>query len=72
METHYFEAYNKPNVELIDLLETPIEEITENGVKTTEGEYECDLLVYATGFSASKSITLSPCTCANNWSYWLV
>lgn len=60
METNYYEAYNQDNVELIDLLTTPVECVTENSVKTTQGEYECDILVYATGFSASKT-TPFPC-----------
>lgn len=51
METYFYEAFNQPNVRLVDLLETPIERITEKGVKTAE-EIECDYLVYATGFSA--------------------
>lgn len=55
METFYYEAYNQPNVRLIDLLETPIERITEDGVKTTAEKVKCDILIYATGFSASKS-----------------
>lgn len=54
METHYYEAYNQPNVELVDLLTTPITKITEHGVTTSKAEYDCDILVYATGFSASK------------------
>lgn len=52
LETRYFEAYNQPNVELVDLRETPIERITESGVKTTSAEYELDMLIYATGFDA--------------------
>ena len=55
METNYYEAYNQPNVRLVDLLETPIDRITEGGVKTATEEIKCDVLVYATGFSASKS-----------------
>lgn len=54
METYYYEAYNQPNVRLVDLLETPIERITEDSVKTSTEEVKCDILVYATGFSASK------------------
>lgn len=54
METHYYEAYNQDNVRLVDLLTTPIECITDHTVKTTEEEIKCDVLVYATGFSASK------------------
>lgn len=55
METQYYEAYNQPNVRLVDLLETPIDQISERTVKTTAEDFECDILVYATGFSASKS-----------------
>jgi cation diffusion facilitator CzcD-associated flavoprotein CzcO len=36
METNYFEAYNRPNVRHIDLLETPIDRVTETGIKTTQ------------------------------------
>ncbi|HEU0216481.1 MAG TPA: NAD(P)/FAD-dependent oxidoreductase [Stellaceae bacterium] len=50
LESGYFEAYNRDNVRLVDLNETPIERITENGVKTSGGEHEFDILVYATGF----------------------
>lgn len=52
METGYFEAYNRDNVRLVSLLETPIEKITESGVKTSEEEFDFDVLVYATGFDA--------------------
>ncbi len=50
LESGYFEAYNRDNVLLVDLNETPIERITPSGVKTAEREYEFDMLVYATGF----------------------
>jgi cation diffusion facilitator CzcD-associated flavoprotein CzcO len=36
----------------VDLQETPIERITPRGIKTTEREYEFDIIVYATGFDA--------------------
>ena len=52
LETNYFEAYNQDNVTLVDLLETPIERITPTGVRTSDGEREFDLIVYATGFDA--------------------
>jgi cation diffusion facilitator CzcD-associated flavoprotein CzcO len=52
METHYFEAYNRDNVHLVDISETPIVEVTEKGLRTTEREYEFDIIVYATGFDA--------------------
>jgi cation diffusion facilitator CzcD-associated flavoprotein CzcO len=52
LETHYYEVYNQPNVELISILETPIERITPKGLRTTERVFEFDLIVYATGFDA--------------------
>jgi cation diffusion facilitator CzcD-associated flavoprotein CzcO len=52
LETRYYEAYNRDNVHLVDLKETPIERITPKGIRTTEREYEFDIIVYATGFDA--------------------
>ncbi|WP_433801592.1 flavin-containing monooxygenase [Actinomycetospora sp. CA-084318] len=49
----YYETYNQDNVELVDLRENPIREITERGVVTDDGvEHELDVLVFATGFDA--------------------
>jgi cation diffusion facilitator CzcD-associated flavoprotein CzcO len=50
LESGYFEAYNRPNVRLVDINETPIECITPKGVKTSAEEHEFDILIYATGF----------------------
>jgi cation diffusion facilitator CzcD-associated flavoprotein CzcO len=50
LESGYFEAFNRDNVLLVDVNETPIERITPNGIKTTERDYEFDILIYATGF----------------------
>ena len=50
LESGYFEAFNRDNVLLVDVNETPIECITPIGIKTSEKEYEFDILVYATGF----------------------
>ena len=50
LESGYFEAYNRPNVRLVDVLENPIQRITPKGVQTTVEEHELDILVYATGF----------------------
>jgi cation diffusion facilitator CzcD-associated flavoprotein CzcO len=52
LETFYYEVYNRPNVELVDILETPIEQITPKGIKTSEKEFEFDIIIYATGFDA--------------------
>jgi cation diffusion facilitator CzcD-associated flavoprotein CzcO len=52
LETSYYEVYNRPNVKLVDLNETPIERITPTGIKTSGAEYEFDMIIYATGFDA--------------------
>ncbi len=52
LETHYYEAYNRDNVHLVDLSETPIERFTPRGIQTTAAHYDLDLIVYATGFDA--------------------
>jgi cation diffusion facilitator CzcD-associated flavoprotein CzcO len=52
LETYYYEVYNQPNVKLVDINETPIERITPAGIKTSDAEYEFDLIIYATGFDA--------------------
>ena len=52
METGYLEAYNQENVHLVDISETPLERITEKGIRTTEEEFEFDIIIYATGFDA--------------------
>ena len=48
--TDYYEAYNRPNVSLIDLNETPITAVTETGIETADGLREFDIIVWATGF----------------------
>jgi cation diffusion facilitator CzcD-associated flavoprotein CzcO len=52
METNYYEVYNQDNVTLVDIKEAPIERITPTGIKTTGGEVELDMIIYATGFDA--------------------
>jgi cation diffusion facilitator CzcD-associated flavoprotein CzcO len=52
LETFYYEVYNRDNVELVDITETPIERITPDGIKTSAREFEFDIIIYATGFDA--------------------
>ncbi len=52
METGYLEAFNRDNVHLVDISETPLERVTETGIRTSEQEFEFDIIVYATGFDA--------------------
>ena len=51
LESGYFEAFNRDNVLLVDIInDEPIECITPKGVKTARQEHEFDILIYATGF----------------------
>ncbi len=52
LDTDYYATYNRPNVALVDLRATPIEEITPRGIRTAAGEHEVDVIVFATGFDA--------------------
>ena len=52
LESGYFEVYNQPNVELVDITESPIDRITPTGIKTSDRAYEFDIIIYATGFDA--------------------
>lgn len=52
LETNYFEAYNRDDVELVDSKVTPIQRITKTGLCTSDREFEFDIIVYATGFDA--------------------
>ena len=44
--------FNQSNVELVDVREAPIVEITETGIRTTDATHECDVIIFATGFDA--------------------
>jgi cation diffusion facilitator CzcD-associated flavoprotein CzcO len=51
METRYYEAYNQPNVELIDLHTNPMTRITDTGIDTADGTHrDFDIIIWATGF----------------------
>ncbi len=52
VDTNYFATFNRDNVALVDLRETPIEEITPDGVQTSASFHSLDALVLATGFDA--------------------
>jgi cation diffusion facilitator CzcD-associated flavoprotein CzcO len=52
LETRYLEAYNRDNVHLVDISKTPIDRVTEKGLRTAARDYEFDIIVYATGFDA--------------------
>jgi cation diffusion facilitator CzcD-associated flavoprotein CzcO len=52
VDSGFHATFNRDHVTLVDIRRAPIEEITEKGLRTTDGEYELDVLVFATGFDA--------------------
>ena len=52
LDTGYYETFNSEHVHLVDLRETPLQEITETGIRTSQRTYEVDAIVFATGFDA--------------------
>ena len=51
-ESGYYEVYNRDNVLLVDVKKAPIERITPTSLKTTEAEYDLDVIIFATGYDA--------------------
>jgi cation diffusion facilitator CzcD-associated flavoprotein CzcO/acetyl esterase/lipase len=52
LHNNYLETFNQAHVQLIDLRKTPLDCITETGIKTSNKTYNFDVIVYATGFDA--------------------
>jgi len=46
----YYETFNRPDVTLVDLRQTPIVRITADGIETSDGLRTLDVIVWATGF----------------------
>jgi cyclohexanone monooxygenase len=52
IDSDYYAAFNRPNVTLVDIKSTGIDEILPNAVRVGGKDYEVDALVLATGFDA--------------------
>src|SRR3546814_7622480 len=50
----YYEIFAEDNVALVDLKANPITGVGPHAIKTEDGEVECDLIVFATGFDAGR------------------
>ena len=59
VDIDYFETYNQDHVDLVDVRDEKITEITAKGVKTDKKEYEFDAIVFATGFDAMTGALLA-------------
>ena len=52
VDTDYYLTYNRPNVDLVDVRNNPIQALTAKGLRAGEKEYEFDAIIFATGFDA--------------------
>ena len=52
IDTGYYETFNRDNVRLVDIRETPIEAITAEGLRTSAETFAFDSIILATGFDA--------------------
>jgi cyclohexanone monooxygenase len=52
IDSGYFETFNRDNVALVDVGDTPIERITPRGLIADGRSFEFDAIVFATGFDA--------------------
>ncbi len=60
MDSGYFEAFNRDDVELVDIAAHPIEAVTPTGIVTSAGHHPLDMIVFATGFDALTGSLLRP------------
>ena len=60
VDSGYFQAFNRDNVELADLRESPIVEFTAEGIRTTAKAHAFDIIIFATGFDAFTGSLLKP------------
>lgn len=52
LEDGFYELFEQEHVRLVDVNETPIERVTERGIKTSAEEMEFDIIISATGYDA--------------------
>lgn len=52
LEQDYYEQFNKPNVHLVNVKESPIAELRPNGIATEKEFFEVDIIAIATGFDS--------------------
>jgi cyclohexanone monooxygenase len=60
VDSGYFETFNRPNVELVDIRQDPLVGFTEDGLATDSGTHELDTVIFATGFDAMTGALLRP------------
>jgi cyclohexanone monooxygenase len=60
VDSGYFQAFNRDNVELADIRESPIVEFTSEGIRTSAKTHAFDIIIFATGFDAFTGSLLKP------------
>ena len=58
IDRDYYATFNRDNVTLVNLRESPIDSITPSGIQTASEHYDLDVLIYATGFDAMTGALL--------------
>jgi len=59
LDTGYYETFNRDNVTLVDISETPIERFTKDGLTVGAKTYPLDFVVFATGYDAMTGALLA-------------
>lgn len=53
MEQWYYDIFDKPNVDIVDVRQNPIQDIVPEGIRTSDGViHELDVIALATGFDS--------------------
>jgi cyclohexanone monooxygenase len=66
LDRDFYDTFNRDDVTLVDVIETPIRTITANGIETSADHYDLDVLVYATGFDAMTGALLKANICGRD------
>jgi len=74
VDSGYYEAFNQPNVALVDINDTPIDSVEPSGISVNGKVIELDAIVFATGYDAMTGSLLklnitgrSSVTLAERW-----
>jgi cyclohexanone monooxygenase len=59
VDTGYYATFNRPNVTLVDVAATPIEEVLAGGLRTARASYDLEAIVFATGFDEMTGAALA-------------
>lgn len=60
VDSGYYEALRRPNVQVVDIRANPIERFDATGIVTGEGHHDLDMVIFATGFDAVTGSLLKP------------